>query len=65
MSGYRHQQTIGIARIDRDLRDLLAVAQAEVRPGPAGIRRFVNAVTDGKVGAMQTFAASGVDDFGI
>ena len=53
MSGHRHEQMIGIARIDRDLRDLLAVAQAEMRPGLARIGRFVDAVADRKIGPMQ------------
>ena len=42
MPGDRYEQVIGIARIDRDLRDLLAVAQAEMRPAFARVGRFVD-----------------------
>ena len=58
----RDEKVVRILRIDRDLRDLLAVAQAEMRPGFAGIGRFVNAVADRKIRAMQTFAAADIDD---
>src|SRR5258706_13488235 len=34
-------------------------------PGFAGVGRFVDAVTDGKIGALQAFAAAGVDDVWI
>ena len=64
MSGHRHEQVLGIAGIDRDLRDLLAVAQAEMRPGFARVGRFVDAVADGEIGPMKSFAAPDVDDFG-
>ena len=59
------EEAVGVARIDDDLRDLLAVAQAEVRPGPAGVGRLVDAVADGEVGPLQAFAAGDVDDVGI
>ena len=65
MSGHRDQQVIGVARIDRDLRDLLAVAQAEMRPGFARVGRFVDAVADREIGAMQSFAAPDVNDVRI
>ena len=52
----------GIARVDDDLRDLLAVAQAEVRPRLAGVGGLVDAVAGREVGALQPFAAADVDD---
>jgi hypothetical protein len=48
-----------------NLRDLLRVAQAEVRPVCAGVRRLVDAVADGQVGPRQAFAAADVDDVRI
>ena len=65
MPGHRDEESIGIARIDRDLRDLLAVAQAEMRPGFARVGRFVDAVADGQIGPMQAFAAADIDDVRI
>ena len=62
MAEHRDEDAVGIARIDGDLRDLLAVAQAEVRPGLAGVGGLVDAVADGEVGALQAFAAADVDD---
>ena len=56
------EEAVRIVRIDGDRRDLLAVAQAEVRPGLAGVGRFVDAVAGGEVGALQAFAAADVDD---
>ncbi len=59
------KESIRITRIDRDLRDLLAIAEAEVGPGFAGVAGFVDAIADGEVGAMQAFTRAGVDDVGI
>src|SRR4029450_10453712 len=59
--GHGHEQMPGIAGIDRNLRNLLAIAQTEMHPGLARIGRFVDAVADGKIGPMQSFAAPGVD----
>ena len=59
------EELVGIARIDGDLRDLLAVAQAEMRPRLAGVGGFVDAVAGGEIGTLQSFAAAGVDDVGI
>ncbi len=59
------EDAVGIARIDDDLRDLLAVAKAEVDPGAAGVGRFVDAVADGEVGPLEAFARSDVDDVGL
>ena len=59
------EELVGIARIDGDLRDLLAVAQAEVGPGLAGVGGFVDAVADGEIGTLESFAAADVDDVGI
>src|SRR6185369_1660443 len=59
------EEAVRIVRIDGDHRDLLAVAQSEVRPGFAGIGRFVHAVAGGEVGTLQAFAAADVNDVGI
>ena len=62
MAEDRGEDAVRVARVDDDLRDLLPVAQAEVRPGPPRVGRFVDAVADGKVGALQALAARDVDD---
>ena len=59
------EEAVGIVRVDEDGGNLLAVAQAEVAPGLAGVGRFVHAVADGEVGALQAFAAADVDDVGV
>ena len=61
MTGHRDKYSIGIARIDGDLRDLLTVAQPEVRPGFARVRRLVDSVAHGQIRTMQAFTAADVD----
>jgi len=58
MSRDRHQQFVVIAGIDGDLRNLLAVAQAEMCPGFARVDGFINAVAHGTVGPLQSLAAA-------
>jgi len=53
--------SIRVPRIDCYLRYLLAIAQAEVRPRAAGVGGLVDAVTDGQIGPLQSFAAADVD----
>ena len=62
MPEHGDEQPVRVARVDDDLRDLLAVAQAEMRPGRAGVDRLVDAVAGGEVGPLQAFAAADVDD---
>ena len=59
------EQAIGILRIDGDLRNLLRIAEAQVRPRRAGVGRLVDAVADREVRARQPFAAADVEDVGI
>ena len=59
------EQAVGIPRVDGDLRNLLAVAQSQVSPGLAGVGRFVDAVSGGKIRPLQAFAAAHVDDIRI
>ena len=47
------------------MRNLLAVAQAEVRPGGAGVGGLVDSVADRQIGTMQSFATADVDDVRI
>src|SRR5436305_9981102 len=65
MPGHRGKYLIGIAGIDGELRNLLAVAQAEVRPGLARVGRFVNAVANRQVRPMQPLTAADIDNIGI
>src|SRR5258708_19725718 len=53
MAGHRHQYAIRIARVDCDLRNLLPVAQTEMRPGHSRISRFVYPVANRKFGTLQ------------
>ncbi len=48
-----------------DARDLLTIAQSEMRPRLSGISRFVNAVANRKIRAMQPFAAANANDVRI
>ena len=45
--------------------NLLAVAEAEMRPRFAGVNGFVDAVASGKIGPLKPFAAADVNDVGI
>src|SRR5215472_14546848 len=53
---------IGIARIDRQCRDLLSILQTQMAPGLAAIRRFVDSIPYGKVGTLQSFSTGHVND---
>src|SRR6185503_463532 len=65
MAQDRDEQTIGILRIDGDLRDLLAVAEAEARPRLARVGRLVDAVAGREVRTLQPFAAADINDVGV
>src|SRR4051794_10841779 len=65
MAEDRDEESIRVLWIDDDLRNLLAVTQAEVRPRLSGIGGFVDAVSGGEIGPLQSFAAPDVDDVGV
>ena len=65
MAEHRDEQPAWIARIDSNLRNLLPVAKAEVRPRLSGVRGFVNPVAYRKVRTLQTFAAPDVNNVRI
>ena len=62
MAEHGDEQPIGVARVDDDVGNLLAVAEAEMRPRLAGVGRLVDAVADRQIGAGEPFAAADVDD---
>src|SRR5438270_11706516 len=61
MASHRGKNLVGISGIDGELRNLLAVAEAKVRPGLARVGRFVNAVADRQVRPMQPLTAADID----
>src|SRR5258708_6866784 len=65
MSGNGDEKFVGVAGIDGNLRNLLAVAKAEMCPGLAGISGFVNAIANGEIGAVQSFPAAEVNSVWI
>ena len=65
MAEHSGKNTIGIARVDGKRGDLLAVSQAEVSPSLSRVSGFVNSVTNREIGAVQSFAAGDINDFGI
>ena len=65
MAEHGGEDSIGIAGIDGERGNLLAIAQAEMSPGFSGVGGFINSVADGKVGAMQAFAAGDINNVGI
>src|SRR5205085_6909428 len=65
MAEHSDKNAVGIARINGDGTDLLAVAQAEMLPGLAGVGGFVDAIAGREVGAAQSFAAAHVNNFRI
>src|SRR5215471_1437536 len=46
MAGYGNKDAVRSFWINCQLRDLLTIAQSQMRPSPSGIRRFVNTVAD-------------------
>jgi hypothetical protein len=58
MTQRRDEEPVRVARIDDDLRDLLRVAKAVVRPGPATVVRAVDAIARREVGALIPLAAA-------
>src|SRR5262245_28618528 len=65
MPGHSHEKPVGIFRIDSQLRDLLTIAQSQMRPRLASISRFVNSVADRKIWPMQSFTAPDVNNIRI
>src|SRR3982751_5785387 len=65
MTRDRDENGVCVSGVDYDLRNLLAVAQTEMRPGPSRICRFVDAVADGQVGTLQTFTTSHINNVWI
>ena len=65
MAERRDEQPVRVPRVDRELGNLLRVAQAEMRPCLAGVGGLVDAVADGEVRARQALAAPDVQDVRI
>ena len=65
MPGHGHEKSVGIFWIDSQLRDLLTVAQSQMRPRLACIDRFVDSIADRKIRPMQSFTAADVNDVRI
>jgi hypothetical protein len=65
MAQHGHEESIGILRIDFDLRNLLAITEPQVCPRLAGVRRLVDAVAHRQIGPLQALAAPHIDDVGI
>ena len=61
----RDEQPVRVPRVDRQLGNLLRIAQAEMRPCLAGIGGPVDAVADGEVRARQALAAPDIQDVRI
>src|SRR5439155_21912950 len=62
MAKHRREQAVRVARVNRERRYLLPVVEAEVSPSLAAVGGFVNAVANGEVGPLNTFAACDVND---
>ncbi len=50
VSQRRHEQPVGVSRVHLDIGDHLRIAQPQVRPRLAGVRRFVHPVAHRQVG---------------
>jgi hypothetical protein len=61
MARHGGKDLVRIVRIDGELRNLLAIAQAKVRPGLACVGRLVNAVADRQVRPMQPLTTANID----
>jgi hypothetical protein len=56
------EEPVGVARIDGDGRDHLAVAQAEMLPGASGVGGLVDPVADGEIRTDDARSSPDVDD---
>ena len=65
MTECRHEHDVGVGRVHADLRDVLRVSQADLRPRLAGIGRLVDAVARRDVAADLGLARADVDDVGV
>ena len=65
MPEHRGKQSIRIARVHRQFGNLLAVVQPQMLPGATGVGRTVNAIADGQVGAVESFATAHVNNIGV
>src|SRR6185437_7697455 len=65
VSGHGGKNLVRIFGIHGEFGNLLAVTQAEMRPGFAGVSGFVDAIAHGEIRAVQSFAAADIDDIGI
>ena len=65
MTGYGNKEPVRIFWIDRQLRNLLTIAQPDMRPRFSGVSGFINAVADRKIRPMQSFTAADVDNVRI
>ena len=65
MAHHGDEKPVRVARVHHDLRNLLPVAKAEVRPRLAGIGGLVHAVARREVRTLEPFATAHVDDVRI
>src|SRR5882724_349464 len=61
MPRHRRKDFIGIAWIDGQLRNLLTIAQAKMRPGLARVGGFVNAIADREIRPMQPLTTADIN----
>src|SRR5262249_4447549 len=65
MSKHCRKHPIRVVRIDDDRTNLLSISQAEMLPGAASIRRFINSISNREIGPPQAFPAGYINDVGI
>jgi hypothetical protein len=61
----RHEDDVGVRRVDDDAADLLDVAQADVPPRSSAVGGLEDAVADAEIRTMKALAAANVDDIGV
>ena len=61
MAGHGDKEPVGVPGVDREVGDLLAVAQAKVRPGLPRVGGLVDAVSNREVGTAESLTAADVD----
>ena len=65
MTEDRDEEPVGVAGIDGDGRDHLAVAQPEMLPRASGVGGLVDPVADRQIGTDDARAGADVDDVGV
>ena len=58
MAEHGNEDAVRVPRVNRQIRDLLPVAQSQMTPRAAGIGGSIDPIAYGEIGAVQSFTTS-------